>query len=36
MQASDQSSVKSADELMNQLNEVSQNGLLHQILEKMG
>lgn len=36
MQAGDQSSVKSADELMNQLNEVSQNGFLKQVMEKLG
>lgn len=36
MQAGDQASVKSADELMNQLNEVSQNGFLREVLEKMG
>lgn len=36
MQAGDEASVKSADELMNQLQEVSQNGLLKNILEKMG
>ena len=36
MQAGNQDSVRSADELMNQLNEVSQNGLLRNILEKMG
>lgn len=36
MQAGDEASVKSADELMSQLQEVSQNGLLKNILEKMG